>query len=76
MSHPDWNQTTGTNAFRTSIDKLRTRCETYLQGRVLEPAEAYYWNGTDVVANPAYVSPGLENWDICTSAMFLALYRS
>jgi autotransporter-associated beta strand protein len=76
LSHPDWNQSTGTNAFRTSINKLRTRCETYLQGRVLEPAEAYYWNGTDVVANPAYVSPGLENWDICTSAMFLALYRS
>jgi autotransporter-associated beta strand protein len=76
LSHPDWNQTTGSNPFRNSINKLRTRCENYINGRVLQPVEAFYWNGSDVIANPAYVSPGLENWDVCTSAMFLALYRS
>lgn len=76
LSHPDWNQSSGSNPYRPSIDKLRSRCEAYIQGRVLEPSEAYFWNGSDVVANPSYVGPGLENWDICTSAMFLALYRS
>ncbi|MCU0749902.1 MAG: DUF6288 domain-containing protein, partial [Akkermansiaceae bacterium] len=76
LSHPDWNSTTGSNPFRNSINKLRTRCENYINGRVLQPAEAFFWNGTDVVANPSYVSPGLENWDVCSSAMFLALYRS
>jgi autotransporter-associated beta strand protein len=76
LAHPDWNQTSGSNPFRNSINKLRTRCENYINTRVLEPAESYYWNGTDVVANPSYVSPGLENWDVCSSAMFLAIYRS
>ncbi len=76
LAHPDWNQTTGANPFRNSINKLRTRCENYINGRVLEPAEAFFWNGSDVIANPSYVSPGLENWDVCSSAMFLALYRS
>jgi len=75
LSHPNWNDTTGAKPYRTSIDKLRTRCENYLNGRVLEPAEKYYWNGADVVSNPDYTDAGLENWDICTSAMFLALYR-
>ncbi|MCP5542668.1 MAG: immunoglobulin domain-containing protein [Akkermansiaceae bacterium] len=76
LSHPDWNQTTGANPFRNSINKLRTRCEDFINGRVLEPQEAYYFDGSNVVSNPGYVSPGLENWDVCTSAMFLALYRS
>jgi autotransporter-associated beta strand protein len=76
LSHPSWNQSSGSKPFRNSINKLRSRCENYINGRILEPAEAYYWNGSDVVANPAYVSPGLENWDVCSSAMFLALYRS
>lgn len=76
LSHPNWNQTSGPKPFRNSINKLRTRCENYINGRILEPAEAFYWDGTDVIANPAYVSPGLENWDVTTSAMFLALYRS
>lgn len=76
LAHADWNQTTGSNPYRNSINKIRTRCENYINGRVLEPAEAYYWNGTDVVANASYVSPGLENWDICSSSMFLGLYRT
>ena len=75
LSHPNWNDTSGATPYRNSIDKLRTRCEDYLNDRVLEPAEKYYWNGSDVVDNPAYVSAGLENWDICTSSIFLALYR-
>lgn len=76
LSHPGWDDTTGSTPYRLSIDQLRVRCESYLNGRVLEPAEAYYWDGSDVIANPAYVSAGLENWDVCSSAMFLALYRS
>ncbi len=75
LAHPDWNSTSGAKPYRNSINKLRTRCEDYLNGRVLEPAEAYFWNGTDVVANPANVSVGLENWEVCSSALFLALYR-
>ena len=76
LAHPDWNLTSGTNPFRNSINKLRTRCENYINARVIEPVEAYYFNGTDMVASPSYVSPGLENWDVCASAMFLAIYRS
>jgi len=75
LSHPNWNDTAGAKPYRNSIDKLRTRCENYINGRILEPQEAYYFNGSAVVSNPGYVSPGLENWDVCSSAMFLALYR-
>jgi autotransporter-associated beta strand protein len=75
LSHPDWNATSGPRPYRNSINKLRTRCENYLNSRILEPAEAFRMVNGDVVPNPAYVSPGLENWDVCTSAMFLALYR-
>ncbi|BCX46981.1 Tol biopolymer transporter [Haloferula helveola] len=71
LSHPDWNSTTGARPFRNSIDKLRTRCEDYLNGRAFEPVEPS-------IDQALYDSqgPGLENWDVCASTMFLALYRS
>ncbi|MBK1828331.1 Ig-like domain-containing protein [Haloferula rosea] len=71
LAHPDWNSTTGPNAYRLSIDKLRVRCENYLNGRSYEPVEPSI--------NQALYdtqSPGLENWDVCASSMFLSLYRS
>lgn len=75
LAHPNWNHTSGSKPYRNSINKLRSRCESYLNSRVLEPQERYYFDGSSVVANPGYVSAGLENWDICASAMFLASYR-
>lgn len=76
LSHPDWNSTSGAKPYRNSINQLRTRCENFLNGRILEPLEPYYFDGTDVVSDPNFTSPGLENWDICSSAIFLSLYRS
>ena len=70
LSHPAWNQTGGATPFRNSIDKLRTRCEDYLNGRAYEPVEPSVDQGLYDSQ-----SPGLENWDICSSATFLALYR-
>ncbi len=75
LSHPNWNDTGGAKPYRPSIDKLRTHCENDLNARELEPKEQYYWNGSAVVPNPGYRDAGLENWDVCTNAMFLALYR-
>lgn len=71
LSHPDWNETTGSNPFRLSIDKLRTRCEDYLNGRAFEPVEPS-------INQSLYdsQSPGLENWDVCASSIFLSLYRA
>lgn len=71
LAHPDWNSTTGADPYRLSIDKLRVRCEDYLNGRTYEPVEPSI--------NQALYdtqSPGLENWDVCASSMFLSLYRS
>jgi len=71
LAHPDWNSTTGANPFRLSIDKLRVRCEDYLNGRTYEPVEP----SIDQALYDTQ-SPGLENWDVCSSSMFLSLYRS
>ena len=71
LAHPDWNSTTGSNPYRLSIDKLRVRCENYLNGRVFEPVEP----SVDQALYDTQ-SPGLENWDVCASSMFLSLYRS
>ena len=46
LSHPNWNDTAGAKPYRNSIDKLRTRCEDYINGRMLEPQEAYYFDGS------------------------------
>jgi autotransporter-associated beta strand protein len=71
LAHPAWNQTAGATPYRNSINKLRTRCENYLNSRALQPVEPS-------VNQALYDSqaPGLENWDITASALFLALYRS
>jgi hypothetical protein len=66
LAHPQWNSSSGATPYRNSIDKLRDRCVNHLAGRVLEPVES---------GQPGYVDPGLENWDITASAMFLGEYR-
>ena len=65
LAHPQWNSTSGATPYRNSINKLRTRCVNYLNGRQLEPVES---------GQPGYVDAGLENWDVTASAMFLGEY--
>ncbi|YCM45717.1 tandem-95 repeat protein [Verrucomicrobiaceae bacterium 227] len=72
LGHPNWNSTTGAMPFRLSINAIRDRSASYLNGRILEPVEDFLPNGDP---NPAYVSGGLENWDIASSLMFLSEYR-
>ncbi|MGJ8697577.1 MAG: DUF6288 domain-containing protein [Verrucomicrobiaceae bacterium] len=71
LSHDDWATT-----YRPAIDKLRTRCQDYLNGREFEPLENYYSDGSQGQPTPGAISNGLENWDVTTSGIFLALYRS
>ena len=66
LAHPQWNSTSGATPYRLSINKLRDRCVNHLAGRVLAPVES---------GQPGYIDPGLENWDITASAMFLGEYR-
>ena len=66
LASPDWNSTSGANAYRNSINKLRDRCIAHLDGRVLEPVEP---------DQAGYIDPGLENWDIASSCMFIGEYR-
>ena len=75
LSHPAWDQTTGLTPYYNSIQKLRIRCENYLNSRELEPSEAFIYQNGVGVSNPNYINPGLENWDVTMSALFLALYR-
>lgn len=75
LSHPNWAETRGPLDFRNSIEELRVRCEAYLNGRILEPLEPYFFDGSDVLPDPNHVSSGLENWDVCSSAILLALHR-
>lgn len=72
LSHPNWADIAGAKPYRTSINKLRDWCKSYLEGRILVPVEGSLMDGS---ANPAYVDSGLENWTIGSSAMFLAVYR-
>ncbi|WP_346190072.1 cadherin domain-containing protein, partial [Rubritalea halochordaticola] len=66
LAHPEWNSTTGAKPYRNSINKIKDRCVAHLNGAILEPVEA---------SDPNYVGPGLENWDLTMSAMFLGEYR-
>src|SRR5688572_29016870 len=65
LSHPNWNDTAGAKPYRNSINKLRARTVTHLDSRILAPVKS---------TEPGYVDPGLENWDIGASTMFLAEY--
>jgi uncharacterized protein (DUF427 family) len=65
LAHPDWNSTSGTKPYRNSINKLRDRAVSYLNAIILAPVE------DDA---PGYVDPGLENWEIGSTTMFLAEY--
>jgi autotransporter-associated beta strand protein len=76
LSHPDWNSTTGERPYRQSINKLAASAKSYLEGRILEPVEKYFWDGSAMVENPAYENVNLENWEVTTKAMFLAIYRA
>ena len=77
LSHPNWNDTGGAKPYRNSIDKLRTRCEDYSHQR----ADSRAGGGILFRRQRCGGQPGLrrvaglENWDVCSSAMFLALYR-
>lgn len=73
LAHPSWADTSGAKPYRNSINKIRDKCVTLINAAQIAPVEATLMDGT---ANPAYVdSLGLENWNISTSAMFLAGYR-
>jgi hypothetical protein len=65
LAHPDWNSTAGIKPYRNSINKLRDRAVSYLNAIVLAPVE------DDATG---YVDPGLENWEIGSTTMFLAEY--
>lgn len=66
LASPNWNDTSGAKPYRNSINKIKDRCIAHLNGRILEPVEP---------SAPGYVSPGLENWDIVSSCMFIGEYR-
>jgi hypothetical protein len=83
LSHPNWSDTSGAKPYRLSINKLRDHCVSYLESRILTPVEEINMDGTPNDGSAAdsdpndqsYVSAGLETWEICTAAMFLAEYR-
>jgi Family of unknown function (DUF6288) len=66
LSHPNWNDTTGTKPFRLSINKLVTWSKNRLTAAVHEPVEAH---------QAGYVDSGLENWALAMDSMFLSEYR-
>lgn len=65
LSHANWADTSGAKPYRNSLNKMRDRCMAYINGRILSPVE-----DTD----PAYVSAGLENWELGADVMYLAEY--
>ncbi len=74
LAHPNWNDSSGSKPYRTSINKLRDRCSAWLNTLELTPLEATLMDG--VTPTPGYVAPSsLETWDISASSMFLAAYR-
>ncbi|QQL43871.1 cadherin domain-containing protein [Sulfuriroseicoccus oceanibius] len=83
IADPNWNDTTGAKPYRLSVDKLKDRCVTLINNAILVPAEETNMDGTpnDGSENDSdpndnnYVGPGLENWDLSVSAMYLAEYR-
>ncbi len=83
LAHPNWNSTTGSKPYRLSINKLRDHCMEYINSRIVAPVEEFNNDGTPndgsaEDSNPSdqsFVSPGLENWELTTAAMFLAEYK-
>lgn len=65
LSHPNWADTSGAKPYRNSLNKLRDRCISYINSRVLAPVED---------TEPGYVDPGLENWELGCDVMYLAEY--
>jgi|GEM_PF-2442459 len=65
LSHPNWADTSGAKPYRNSLNKLRDRCISYVNSRVLAPVED---------TEPGFVDPGLENWELGVDVMYLAEY--
>ncbi|QQL45499.1 cadherin domain-containing protein [Sulfuriroseicoccus oceanibius] len=84
LADPNWNETSGDKPYRVSINKMRDRAVTVLEGAILNPVEATNLDGTpndgsEEDSNPddqSHVGSGLENWGLSTWAMFLAEYRA
>lgn len=83
LSHDQWERRGGKDGYRSSIDKLKDHSIEYIKTRILKPVEDVNMDGTPNDgskddSNPrdqSYKSPGLENWEICTAAMFLSQYK-
>jgi len=83
LANDHWNDTSGSSPYRLSINKLRDHSIDYLNARIYAPVEEMNMDGTPndgsaEDSNPndqTFVKASLENWEICTAAMFLAEYR-
>lgn len=71
LGHPDWNKTDGLRPYRLSINKLRDRAISVLNGTPYAPTEPFLYLNDQ--ATPK-ASGGASNWDLGQYVMFLAEY--
>ena len=70
LGHPDWDKTTGTKAYRASINRIRDFVIGWMNGQNYSPNEDWLYDGT---RNPNFKS-GASNWQLGNRLMFLAEY--